>query len=266
MSLYTRILERISEKFQIVILRKGTFKRLASSSKNVQEEHQFHQLIAELVKVLPNNDLSIFDIGCNNGWSTVMYAKYFHWAKFHMFEAMPEIQEIAASNIQKHKLESRCTLHRFALSDAPGTTQFFISNIPTSSDWRKNVSDSSSMLRPKLHPELFKDVAFESQVDVQVKCLHDLISTGVTPLPHFIHLDVQGAELKVLEGMGEFIENVHAVWLEVCRVELYENQPLVPDIARFLTQKGFALKLDAVNNIFGDQLWLNTRLAPADQG
>lgn len=266
MSLYTRILERISEKFQIVILRKETFKRLASSSKHVQEEHQFHQLIAELVKVLPNNDLSIFDIGCNNGWSTVRYAKYFHWARFHMFEAMPEIQEIAASNIQKHKLESRCTLHRFALSDAPGTTQFFVSNIPTSSDWRKNVSDSSSMLRPKLHPELFKDVAFESQVDVQVKCLHDLISTGVTPLPHFIHLDVQGAELKVLEGMGEFIENVHAVWLEVCRVELYENQPLVPDIARFLTKKGFALKLDAVNNVFGDQLWLNTRLAPADQG
>ena len=263
MNLLTKTLKRISERFGIVILRKETLKRLMSSSREAKEEHQFHQLIAELVKVLPNNDLSIFDIGCNDGGSTIKYAQHFHWAQFHMFEALQAIQDIAAANIHKNKLEARCTLHRFALSDEPGTTRFFVSNMPTRTDWRKNASDSSSILRPKLHTEVFTDVAFESQVDVQVKRLHDLISTGATPRPNFIHLDVQGAELKVLEGMGEFIEDVHAVWLEVSNVELYEQQPLAPDIAHFMTKMGFTLKLDFVNEVFGDQLWLNPKFAPA---
>lgn len=60
MNLLSKTLKRISEKFDVVILRRETLKRLVSSSREAQEEHQFHQLIAELVKVLPNNDLSIF--------------------------------------------------------------------------------------------------------------------------------------------------------------------------------------------------------------
>jgi FkbM family methyltransferase len=58
----------------------------------------------------------------------------------------------------------------------------------------------------------------------------------------FIHLDVQGGELSVLEGASEILDrSILAVYSEVEFTDIYVNQPLFGDIDIFLRNKNFTL-------------------------
>jgi len=57
----------------------------------------------------------------------------------------------------------------------------------------------------------------------------------------FLHIDVQGADLHVLEGAAQSLEPVLAVQIEVEFTPLYLNQPLFADVDIHLRQQGFTL-------------------------
>ena len=57
----------------------------------------------------------------------------------------------------------------------------------------------------------------------------------------FLKLDVQGAELMVLDGAPHTLRGVLAVHTEACFLPLYKDQPLFGDIDRRLRAEGFAL-------------------------
>ncbi len=65
-------------------------------------------------------------------------------------------------------------------------------------------------------------------------------SSGWGPID-FVKLDVQGAELDVLEGGTETLSDVVVLELEVEFNPLYEGQPLFADVDRFLRSHGFSL-------------------------
>ena len=73
----------------------------------------------------------------------------------------------------------------------------------------------------------------------------------------FIHIDVQGAELKVLKGAENNIRKIKAIWLEVEKISLYKNQPLNCDVENFFERNNFLKIKDTVGNISGDQLYIN---------
>lgn len=72
-------------------------------------------------------------------------------------------------------------------------------------------------------------------------------------------MDVQGAELLVLEGAGNFISNIKAIWLEVSKIEYYKGQPLESDIKNFMSKNGFVLVKDFKNSDQGDQLYVSKK-------
>jgi len=57
-----------------------------------------------------------------------------------------------------------------------------------------------------------------------------------------VKIDVQGAELDVLRGMGDELLGTLVVELEVEFVEQYLGQPLFHDVATFMDATGFALR------------------------
>ncbi len=69
-------------------------------------------------------------------------------------------------------------------------------------------------------------------------------------------IDVQGAELMVLKGAGDFIKNIEAIWMEVESIELYANQPLKNDVESFMKSHGFIKIIDTVDEVAGDQLYV----------
>ncbi|HEX2826750.1 MAG TPA: FkbM family methyltransferase [Burkholderiales bacterium] len=76
---------------------------------------------------------------------------------------------------------------------------------------------------------------------IRTTALDDFVrDSGIGPVD-FIKLDIQGAELEVLEGGSGTLERVLAVVSEVMFVPLYKNQPLYGDIDAYLRRQGFML-------------------------
>ncbi len=198
----------------------------------------------------------IYDIGANDAGSGIAYARAFPNCRVELFEAHPEVAQIARDRLAAARLGNRIQLHEFAASNADGVAQFHVSSQPAATGWRKRVSDSSSLLEPAKHIELHPHIAFAETIEVPTRRLDGWLEESNASLPHFLHMDVQGAELMVLEGLGSALAHVEAIWLEVERVELYKGQPLVDDVHRVLHENGFELAIDAVGANFDNQLWL----------
>ena len=59
--------------------------------------------------------------------------------------------------------------------------------------------------------------------------------------PDFIKIDTQGAELKILKGGSQYLNDLLALEIEVEFIPMYENQPLFSDIDSYLRSKGFEI-------------------------
>ncbi len=120
----------------------------------------------------------------------------------------------------------------YAIGD--GTNQIFhINNFPmTSSLLRPNhaLTDHFSGLS-----ELMQVV---KSVEMKTHRLDDIPEVSKTD---FLKLDIQGAELQVLQAAKHVLENTLMVQTEVEFVPLYENQPLFAEIDQCMRGAGFLL-------------------------
>lgn len=103
--------------------------------------------------------------------------------------------------------------------------------------------DMTSLLKPNAEVlDLFHAFPTWGQVvatePIDTVRLDDVAETaGMT----FLHMDVQGAELMVLENAPKRLDEAHVLHLEVEFLPLYENQPLFSEVELFLRGKGFIL-------------------------
>jgi FkbM family methyltransferase len=80
--------------------------------------------------------------------------------------------------------------------------------------------------------------------DVGTIMLHTQTLSSVlagTPFarPDLVKVDVQGAELQVLDGGQDVLQAAEVVMLEVSLIEEYRGSPLFADVVAYMAQKGF---------------------------
>lgn len=61
------------------------------------------------------------------------------------------------------------------------------------------------------------------------------------PPPNFIKIDVQGAELEILQGAGDLLNTVEHIILELPKVEYNLGAPHPTKLLEFLDEKGFEM-------------------------
>jgi FkbM family methyltransferase len=71
--------------------------------------------------------------------------------------------------------------------------------------------------------------------------LDTIVATRGWPLPDLIKLDIQGAELDVLKGSPNCLNNCTDVILEAQHVQYNEGAPLASDVISFMHESGFRL-------------------------
>lgn len=98
-----------------------------------------------------------------------------------------------------------------------------------------NMCESSSILKPKEHLNLYPDITFNETETIEVKLLDDYNFTKY----NFLNMDVQGYELEVLKGAKNTLNHIDYVYCEVNRTEIYENNAYIEDIDKFLSQYSF---------------------------
>jgi FkbM family methyltransferase len=169
------------------------------------------------------------------------------------FEANRNLMAQLFENTQKHdmKQEYFCAV----LSDKDGEeVNFSITN----------NGQSSSILELGTHKIYHPHIHVVDSKKLQTKRFDTLAELNRNKIDlgsvDFINLDVQGAELKVLQGFGSILgnfKNIKAVYTEVNSEEVYVGCALAPQIDAFLGEFGFlrvATKMTEAR--WGDALYL----------
>jgi len=225
-------------------------------------------ILGELEKVFDvASPMVVFDIGACEGEDSIRYARLFKNAQVYAFEPLPKNIEIVKQNIANYKAD-RVTLVPQAFSDSIGVATFHVSSgvpkgQPAGEDWDYG-NKSSSLLPPD---ELLKRhdwLKFNEAIEVKTDTIQHFCAERKIDAVDFIHMDVQGAELMVLNGAGPFMENIKAIWMEVGDASFYKNQPLRLDVERYMQEHGFWLYKSEINPVdkAGDQFYLNSKYYP----
>lgn len=99
-----------------------------------------------------------------------------------------------------------------------------------------NAGQSSSYLELGTHKKVHPSVHYVKDITMKTRRLDQMSCWGGYD---FLNIDIQGAELKALKGMGETLDHFKWVYLEVNWKELYIGCALFDEVERFLTEKGF---------------------------
>mgnify|MGYP003650969713 CR=1 FL=1 len=138
-------------------------------------------------------------------------------------EANPKIFKKLVVNLANNP-EALC--YWFAAGDEHKQTILHESN---------NGSQSSSILELGTHLVAHPEVNYVGDIEVPMMRLdsfrfHDC---------DFLNMDIQGAELKALRGMGDLLHQFKWAYLEVNKEELYKGCALVGEIDEYLKGFGF---------------------------
>jgi FkbM family methyltransferase len=179
----------------------------------------------------------LFEFGARDGAETVMIASEFPEARVFSFECneatLPRCREKVALN-------SRITLIEKAVGDSNGNVTFHpIDPAKTITTWADGNPGASSLFLASGKYEVESYVQRSEEV-CMVRPDTFMAANGIEKVDA-IWMDIQGAELMALQGLGERIYDVGLVSLEAEFVEIYRGQPLFWEIYEFLTAKGFFL-------------------------
>ena len=138
----------------------------------------------------------VYDIGANVGRWTQEWRKHIPNAKYIMFEANP-------NNKCAIPLNNDMYMHQ-VLSDADDrTVEFFLANIGKAS-----TGDS-------YYKELTVNYSEGKSVLLTTKKLNTVIEKKNLPLPDFIKMDTQGAEVDIINGGSDAMEHAKVAILEM---------------------------------------------------
>lgn len=203
---------------------------------------------------LNKNKLCIIDIGGAGGIQL-------RWKNFEEYIRVifVEPDERSYIDLKKHKFE----VINKALWSNKGVKDFYLTKkFQTSSIYKPN----------REYLDQFPDSNRFNIVDIKkinVSKLDDIVNNDTQP--HFLKLDIQGAELEVLKGSKNTLNKVLGLEVELNFKEIYKNIPLAHDVEIFLKSQGFVLidyltffrwnrtSFDGYGEIiFGDALFLRT--------
>ncbi len=222
------------------------------------ELHLQEQQILELFN--KNDQIVIFDIGACEGESSIRYSRILPQCRVFTFEPIPGNFKFIQDNISHYEKEKQVTPFQLCLSNKNGHADFHISSgrpdefKEKSLDWEFG-NKSSSLLAPDKTLDTYKWIEFKEKISVPTIRLDDFLNEHSIPQIDFVHMDVQGAELMVLEGAGNQLNRIKNIWLEVEAVALYKGQPIKKDIEKYFKSKGYIKLIDTVNKVDGDQFW-----------
>lgn len=170
---------------------------------------------------------TLLDVGANNGQFSLAFHVVRPEARIIAFEPMPD----AADTYERVFAGiGSVSLQRVAIADRDETAEFFVAD----------RADSSSLLAPGKGQELAFGVRAAHTIEVPVDRLDRCVDIDGLPRPILLKIDVQGGELRVLEGC-RFLEEVDFIYVELSFVELYVGQPPFREVSEYLAQRGFAI-------------------------
>ena len=117
----------------------------------------------------------------------------------HLFEPQTEIFN---QLYEKYKKFRYLNFYNFGLGNENKNVIMYLDN---------SNSESSSILKPKTHLDLYPNIGFEDTVDIEIKIYDDLTINNV----NFLNIDIQGYELEALMGCKKSMDVIDYIYTEI---------------------------------------------------
>lgn len=174
----------------------------------------------------PQSAPVIFDVGANIGDTIVRFRDVMKGAKIHAFEPGPDTFR---------RLQQRCsampnvTLNHAAMGAAAKMAEFVEYTDPTMSSFLEPGTGSWGEIKQR--------------VPVEVKTVDAYCEEHLIDSIEILKSDAQAFDLEVLKGADRLLSErrIHLIYLEIIFSELYQGQPRLDEILRFLADRGFVL-------------------------
>jgi FkbM family methyltransferase len=127
---------------------------------------------------------------------------------------------------------------------------------------RTNNNQSSSVLPMGTHVFEHPEVHVAEEVALPTTRLDTLLA-GTAHHFDFVNLDIQGAELRALRGLGDRLGGVRWIYCEVNEKPLYVGAPLVEELDAYLATFGFRrVDTQMTRHGWGDALYVHADAVP----
>jgi len=177
----------------------------------------------ELVKKYNIIFKGILHVGAHECEELKDYLKYLPMNKILWIEAIPQKVNLCKERFPNILIENA------VVSDKIENVRFNVSN----------NGQSSSMLDFGLHSTFHPHVHYIGYFEAETKLLKDIICNYNIEY-NFLNFDIQGAELKALKGMEEYLPKVNYVYIEVNSDYVYKDCALISEIDVYLLQFGLS--------------------------
>lgn len=106
-----------------------------------------------------------------------------------------------------------------------------------------NDGQSSSFLQLGTHKQAHPEVDYIDVELMETVRIDDMAPYwGICNVYNFLNMDLQGAELLALKGMGDLLLQFKYAYLEINKKELYKGCALWPEVQRYMNKLGFKTK------------------------
>ena len=193
----------------------------------------------EILKNLHPSPNTIVDIGANRGQFTLLSRYLFPNA--HVISIEP-LRGPANTFRKLFKFDQNVILHEGAVGPEAKNVSMHVS-----------ARDDSSSLLPigEKQTNVFPGTEELSLEEISVAPLNHYVQSDDLVSPALLKIDVQGFELEVLKGCGDFLEKFDYIYVECSFVELYKEQALADEVIQYLIYHSF--KLNGIYNTFYDK-------------
>jgi FkbM family methyltransferase len=193
----------------------------------------------------------VVDVGANTGLWSRHFLNCVRPLKLISFEPIPSVFAQLKQLLQPHPFaEARC----IAAGNLQGTRTFFVTKDTT----------GASLLPPS--SEMNDLVKGNWDVEEEIKCEADTLDHQLKDLPRvdLLKIDVQGAEVEVLEGASDILKKTHFLLIEFNYMNQYDGGSVFTSLHEYIIQKtGFQLHnisqplIIESRAIYSDALYIN---------
>ena len=198
-------------------------------------------MIENFIKYIDNkyDEFIIFDIGSRDCIQTIEFYNMFPNSKIYAFECNQNTLNICKENILPYK--DRITLIEGAVCDYDGDIKFYpINQEKTITTWKDGNPGASSIF--KSNGKYSIETYIQDEITTQCHRLDSVMDKYSIPKVDIIWMDLQGAELLALKGLGNHLQNVKYIHTEVSYKEMYTGQVMFDELNNYILSNDFIIK------------------------